>query len=224
MAQARLPGIDLRFKRLEFQAGLANGQYMATDPYYTVSFKTTPSVFSLGLYGGNFNHIWSLSATRGSFFLQNRPRQSFVTLATYSTRLGMVNEHQNYWFFGATARSYTYSRDLTIDGTTLDSAYATQISPGMVLTYQHHLNRSVLLFTQLMLDIPVYSTMTPTSDQYSQVGGSFNNGILAELSQHTGVGAELQIRQDRSSTFNGVDKTYSSTVEGTLLFKISYIF
>ncbi|MBC7419902.1 MAG: hypothetical protein H7328_04160 [Bdellovibrio sp.] len=224
-AHAKTRGIDLRYKRFEFQTGLGFGNYSAQDPYYNVAYKTTPTNYALGLYGGKVNTAWGLTATRGSFRLQDRPRQSFTMVGTFSYRLGNLNELQDYFFIGGSFRTLTYSRDLSLDGVTFDSTYISQLSPGLVLTHQKHIiSRSFLWFNQLAIDSPIVATEKATPDLFSQVSGGFNSGVLAEISRHTGVGAELQIRFDRSGTMNGVDETYMSQIEGTILTRFMYIF
>jgi hypothetical protein len=223
-AEARLPGIDLRFKRFEILTGLGFGQYSASDPYYNVAFKTTPTIYGLGFYGGTMDRTWGVTATRGSYVLLDHTRQSFTTMASLSYRLGQINEKQNYFFVGPYFRSLTFSRDLSIDGVNLSSTYMTQFSPGFMVSYQRHWGRSFLFFTQLGIDIPVFTSATASPDQFTQVGGSLNEGAFAEVSQHAGVGAELQLRLDRSSTMNGPDKTYTSTFEASFLFKYAYLF
>ncbi|MBC7743211.1 MAG: hypothetical protein H7061_13510 [Bdellovibrionaceae bacterium] len=223
-AHARVAGIDLRMKRFGFFTGVGRGEYKGSDPYYDVKFATTPSIYGLTLAGGKFSRLWSFTATRSNFYLQNRDRITFSTMATYSIRLGQINEKQNYFFLGTSLRTLSFSRELSIDGEILYSTPVTMLLPGILLTYQHHITKGSLIFSQLIVDFPVYYTVLANPDQSNQVNARLNIGALVELSQHWSFHAESQLSMNRSSTMNGPDKTFHTLYEGSLLTGLFYLF
>ena len=216
--------VDLRTQRAGLLLGFSRGTYSGSTPFYTVDFKTTPTVYGAFYGGGDEQKIWNIYGTITDFTLRGSVRQTFTAFASGSYSLLEANAEHTDLFLGASARILNYPRTISNDGVTLTSTSVTQFNPGVVLTFQKKLPLKITSYVKILADIPVFATEKVSSIDLKTTSFGVIGGVIFGQFWPLAFGAELRYQLDNAQTQSGSDMINVKVENGTLLTNTTYIF
>lgn len=219
-----LKAADFRTEKAFLIGGISQGDYTGGDSFYSVEFKTIPRLYGLQYRNGTNNRFWELTALSGSFLLKGEPYKTFSALVSYSYQIKSIKIKKSEFFIGPTLRNLSFSRIHSDDGVNTISKDISQLSLGVVFSYQKRINLSRMLYAQTTLDIPVIASEVFSPDGNKLINYGIKTGFMTDLDWNISFAQEIQYRVDQSSTMNEQQVTTSNIKELSLFSSIIYGF
>lgn len=183
--------LNLKTHRLYGSFATGRGDYQSEDKNYSLSFDTTPTIFSGGYAGSSEAAIYEISYGYSDFTIQGELKNFQVLQGHYSFRVLGSSPYSFELFIGPQLRSLAFPLVSSTDGTSIQTDEKTVLNAGINVSMHQQMTEKIALFASMYFDDSVTSSSFLSNLSYEIRGGAFYN-VLGPI----GLGAELAYKSD----------------------------